>query len=77
MSGASLSSGHEPRWLVRRRAEAAAALVRSEVAEPDQACSLYGVSVAQFEGWRRAGELVAARNARFLRRLGLRSSRSA
>lgn len=51
----------EPRWLIRRRAEAAAAMVRTEAAPPEQACLLYGVTVAQFEACRRAAERAIGR----------------
>lgn len=49
-------SQREPRWLVRRRAEAAAGMVKAETVAPEQACFVYGVSVAQFEAWSRSAE---------------------
>ena len=67
------ASEREPRWLVRRRAEAARAMVIAEAAPPEQACLLYGVTLAQFEACRRAAERYGSKGSSGLnRRFALR-----
>ena len=46
----------EPRWLVRRKAEAAATAVRAGGMPADEACHRYGVTPEQFAACQRAAD---------------------
>jgi len=57
--------GREPRWLVRRRAEAAVASVRAEAIPVEDACHRYRLTLAQFAACERAAERFRASLRRF------------
>lgn len=53
---AAVHQAREPRWLVRRRAEAAAFTAKADALPVEEACRCYGVTPSQFFAWQRAGE---------------------